>query len=58
MGRREKRNPGAREMGGSGNSGKKGGIGGMSKGKCDWAGVKSRNGVCPRRELGETRPWI
>ena len=31
---------------------RKKGIGEMSKGKCDWAGGKGRNGVCPRTELG------
>lgn len=49
MGRREKGT--GQEMGGSGNS-KEERNRGMSKGKVTGFGVKSRNGVCPRRELG------
>lgn len=49
---REKEPRGKRDGRVGGNPKEEMNAGEVSKGKCDWAGGKGRNGVCPRTELG------
>lgn len=51
-GQEREKEPWGKRDGRVGGTLRKKGIGGMSKGKCDWAGGKGRTGVCPGTELG------